>query len=79
LIVLPARDGLDGIVRVDHAATAADPASMTAPRWPGLTGPNPTDRGKPGCNDHLLVGRGGIPLAVCLPAANTTTRCYWNR
>ena len=36
-----------------------------------LTGPNPTDRGKPGSKYHLLVDRNGIPLAVCLSAANT--------
>src|SRR4029450_5949503 len=27
-----------------------------------LTGPNPTDRGKPGSKDHLLVDRQGLPL-----------------
>jgi IS5 family transposase len=36
-----------------------------------LTGPNPTDRGKPGSKDHLLTDRGGVPLAVGLSAANT--------
>jgi IS5 family transposase len=36
-----------------------------------LTGPNPTDRGKPGSKYHLLTDRGGIPLAVRLSAANT--------
>jgi Transposase DDE domain len=36
-----------------------------------LTGPNPTDRGKPGSKYHLLVDRGGIPMAVGLSAANT--------
>jgi hypothetical protein len=36
-----------------------------------LTGPNPTDRGKPGSKYHLLVDRHGIPLAVDVSAANT--------
>jgi hypothetical protein len=36
-----------------------------------LTGPNPTDRAKPGSKYHLLVDRRGIPLAVGLSAANT--------
>ena len=36
-----------------------------------LTGPNPTDRGKPGSKYHLLVDRRGIPLAAGLSAANT--------
>ena len=36
-----------------------------------LTGPNPTDRGKPGSKYHLLVDRHGIPLAGDVSAANT--------
>jgi hypothetical protein len=36
-----------------------------------LTGPNPTDRGKPGSKYHLLTDRRGIPLVVGLSAANT--------
>ena len=34
------------------------------------TGPNPTDRGKPGTQRHLVVDRRGIPLAVLLTGAN---------
>jgi transposase len=34
------------------------------------TGPNPTDRGKPGSKHHLLVDGQGAPLAVWLTAAN---------
>lgn len=34
------------------------------------TGPNPTDRGKPGSKRHLLVDRNGLPLTVYLTAAN---------
>jgi transposase len=34
------------------------------------TGPNPTDRGKPGTKRHLVVDRNGIPLAAKLSAAN---------
>ena len=34
------------------------------------TGPNPTDKGKPGSKHHLLVDRQGIPLTVRLTAAN---------
>jgi hypothetical protein len=37
----------------------------------GKTGPNPTDRGKPGSKYHLLTDHGGIPLAVRLSAATT--------
>jgi Transposase DDE domain len=69
------------------APGAAGPAwprrpARLVPRQPGqreracqaggeLTGPNPTDRGKPGSKYHLLVDRGGVPLAVGLSAANT--------
>lgn len=34
------------------------------------TGPNPTDRGKPGSKRHLVVDRNGLPLTVFLTAAN---------
>jgi transposase len=34
------------------------------------TGPNPTDRGRPGSQRHLITDARGIPLAVRLSAAN---------
>ena len=34
------------------------------------TGPNPTDRGKPGSKHHVLTERQGIPLVARLTAAN---------
>jgi len=36
----------------------------------GKTGPNPTDKGKSGSKRHVVVDRGGIPLAVIHSAAN---------
>ncbi len=36
-----------------------------------LTGPNPTDRGKPGTKYHLLTNATGLPLHVLASAANT--------
>ena len=56
-------------------------ANRLGPREPGQrqrpgkkggeeTGPNPTDRGKPGSKRHLVVDRNGIPLTVFLTAAN---------
>lgn len=36
-----------------------------------MTGPNPTDRGKPGSKLHVLCDRAGIPLTVGVSAANT--------
>jgi transposase len=35
------------------------------------TGPNPTDRGKPGTKRHLVVDARGTPLGVVLTGANT--------
>lgn len=35
-----------------------------------VTGPNPTDKGRPGCKRHLVVDAKGIPLAVRLTKAN---------
>src|SRR5919199_6211968 len=34
------------------------------------TGPNPTDKGKPGSKRHVISDRGGVRLAVVLSAAN---------
>jgi transposase len=34
------------------------------------TGPNPTDRGKPGSKRHVVIDANGIPLAVTVSAAN---------
>lgn len=34
------------------------------------TGPNPTDRGKPGTKRHIMVDGAGVPLAVVLTGAN---------
>jgi hypothetical protein len=36
----------------------------------GKTRPNTTDRGEPGSKHHLVVDKGGIPLAVTYTAAN---------
>ena len=35
------------------------------------TGPNPTDRGRPGRKRHLVTDRTGLPLAFLLTGANT--------
>ena len=39
-------------------------------RGGSATGPNPTDRGKPGTKRHLVVDRRGTPLGVVLSGAN---------
>jgi transposase len=35
-----------------------------------LTGPNPTDRGKPGSKIHLITDRSGVPLSLGISGAN---------
>lgn len=35
-----------------------------------LTGPNPTDRGKPGSKVHLITDRNGLPLSLGISGAN---------
>src|SRR3954447_592559 len=35
------------------------------------TGPNPTDRGKPGTKRHIITDRRGVPLGFILTGANT--------
>jgi transposase len=35
-----------------------------------LTGPNPTDRGKPGSKIHLITDRNGVPLSLGISGAN---------
>src|SRR5215213_4186156 len=52
-----------------------EPRQRRQPERPGqkggeATGPNPTDRGKPGSKYHLVVDKRGMPLAVRLSAAN---------
>lgn len=47
-----------------------DSCSVRAKRGGELTGPNPTDRGKPGTKYHVVVSTDGLPLAVVPSAAN---------
>jgi transposase len=47
------------------------PGQRLHPRQKGgeHTGPNPTDRGKPGTKRHMVTERGGLPLAKVLTGA----------
>nr|WP_232535566.1 IS5 family transposase [Nocardia terpenica] len=54
---------------IDWSRAVVDAASVRAKRG-DLTGPSPTDRGKPGSKQHILSDRAGIPLAVAVSAAN---------
>ncbi|HKO94839.1 MAG TPA: IS5 family transposase [Polyangiaceae bacterium] len=47
-----------------------DSCSVRAKRGGELTGPNPTDRGKAGTKDHVIVATDGLPLAAIPSAAN---------
>src|SRR5215218_10875831 len=47
-----------------------DSCSVRAERGGELTGPNPTDRGKPGTKYHVVVATDGLPLGVVPSAAN---------
>src|SRR3954463_16287713 len=62
------------MVRAGPEATpwdvVVDSCSVRAKRGGELTGPNPTDRGKPGTKYHVVVATDGIPLGAVPSAAN---------
>ncbi|TXN75913.1 IS5 family transposase [Methylobacterium sp. WL18] len=62
---------LDGAGQLDWSRAALDSASLPAKKRGAATGPNPTDRGKPGTKRHLVVDARGTPLGVVLTGANT--------
>ncbi|WP_377806620.1 IS5 family transposase (plasmid) [Azospirillum sp. A29] len=47
-----------------------DSCSVRAKHGGELTGPNPTDRGKPGTKFHIVVSTDGLPLAAIPSPAN---------
>jgi transposase len=57
--------------RIDWSRAVVDSASVRALGGGEQTGPNPTDRAKPGSKHHLITDGGGIPLATILTGANT--------
>lgn len=57
--------------QLDWSRAVVDRASVRAVGAGQKTGPNPTDRRKPGSKHHLLTEAQGIPLAVALTSANT--------
>jgi transposase len=63
-------DRLDEADKIDWARAAVD--STFARAFGGVegSGPNPTDRGRPGVKQHFLVDAQGIPLAGEVTAAN---------
>ncbi|WP_336492804.1 IS5 family transposase [Methylobacterium nigriterrae] len=55
---------------IDFSRASLDSASIAAKKGGSATGPNPTDRGKPGTKRHVLTDAQGIPLALKLTGAN---------
>jgi transposase len=55
---------------LDWSRAAADSTQARALGGGDDTGPNPTDRGKPGTKHHVLTDARGIPLAVTVTGAN---------
>lgn len=54
----------------DWSRCAIDSVRVRAAKRGPLTGPNPTDRGKPGSNVHLITDRNGVPLSLGISGAN---------
>jgi transposase len=61
---------LRGADRIDWSRAAVDSSFARAFGGVEGSGPNPTDRGKPGVKHHVLVDANGIPLAADATAAN---------
>jgi transposase len=57
--------------RIDWSRAVVDSGSVRAVGGGGKTGPNPTDRRKPGSKHHVLTDGNGVPLQVQTSAANT--------
>jgi transposase len=62
---------LRGADKIDWSRAPIDSSSARALGAGEDSGPNPTDRGRPGVKHHLLVDANGIPLAGGLTGANT--------
>ena len=57
--------------RIDWSRAVVDSGSVRAVGAGEKTGPNPTDRRKPGSKHHVLTDGNGVPLQVQTSAANT--------
>lgn len=56
--------------RIDWSRAAVDSSSVRAVGGGAKTGPNPTDRRKPGSKHHVLTDAGGLPLRLEVTGAN---------
>ena len=61
---------LDDADKIDWSRAAVDSSSVRALGGGTKTGPNPTDRGRPGSKHHAVVESHGIPLGAITTAAN---------
>jgi transposase len=61
---------LNAAGKIDWTRAAVDSSSVRAVGGGEETGPNPTDRRKPGSKHHLVVDGHGVPLEVQLSGAN---------
>src|SRR3990172_2388613 len=56
--------------KIDLSLAIVDSSTSRAVGGGDETGPNPTDRRKPGTKQHLLVDRNGVPLEIRVTGAN---------
>jgi transposase len=63
-------DWLSRLGGIDWTHAAVDSSSLRAVGAGEATGPNPTDRAKPGSKRHVIVDGHGTPLALLLTRAN---------
>jgi len=61
----------DAVKGIEWEWQSLDGAMTKAPLGREKTGPNPTDRAKSGTKRSLLTDGRGIPLGICVAAANT--------
>ncbi|AHF04145.1 transposase IS402 [Marichromatium purpuratum 984] len=61
---------LEASDRIDWSQALVDSASIRAVGGGECTGPNPTDRARPGSKHHLITDARGIPLHAVLSGAN---------
>jgi transposase len=62
---------LRGAEMIDWSRAAVDSSSIRSVGGGEASGPNPTDRARPGTKHHVLVDGQGVPLAVSITGANT--------
>ncbi|WP_088507153.1 IS5 family transposase, partial [Burkholderia ubonensis] len=63
-------DKLRAAGQLDLSHAAVDSSSVRAVGAGGKTGPNPTDRPRPGSKHHILVDANGVPVSAILTGAH---------